>query len=78
MLELTQLEETYAADPQFMERATHLLLVGCHQPRSSGELLTGSTSPSRQFVRSDTVGPASSGSERPRPVIAAGLRSRLG
>lgn len=78
MLELTQLEETYAADPQFMDRATHLLLVGCHQPRSSGELLTGSTSPSRQFVRSDTVGPASSGFERPRPVIAAGLRSRLG
>jgi SAM-dependent methyltransferase len=78
MLELTQLEETYAADPQFMDRATHLLLVGCHQPRSSGELLTGSTSPSRQFVRSDTVGPASSGFERPRLVIAAGLRSRLG
>jgi hypothetical protein len=78
MLELTQLEETYAADPQFMERATHLLLVGSHQPRSSGELLTGSTSPSRQFVRSDAVGPAASGSERPRPVIAAGLRSRLG
>jgi SAM-dependent methyltransferase len=78
MLELTQLEETYATDPKFMERATHLLLVGYHQPRSSDELLTGSTSPSRQFVRSDTIGPASGGFERPRPVVAASLRSKLG
>jgi SAM-dependent methyltransferase len=78
MLELAQLEETYAADPQFMARATHLLLVGCHQPRSSGELLTGSTSPSRQFVRSDTVGTRIERPERPRPDFAAGLRSRLG
>jgi|SRR5271165_6996444 len=44
MLQLTRLEEIYATDPGFMERATHLLLVGCHESRSSGELLMASTS----------------------------------
>jgi hypothetical protein len=33
MLHLAQLEETYAADPGFMERATHLLLVGRQELR---------------------------------------------
>ena len=31
---LAQLEETYARNPSFMERATHLLLVGCARSRS--------------------------------------------
>jgi SAM-dependent methyltransferase len=37
MRQLVQLEETYAADPDFMERATHLLLVGrCSAGRLPG------------------------------------------
>jgi hypothetical protein len=38
-IQLAQFEETYATHPDFMERATHLLLVGCHESKSSGELL---------------------------------------
>jgi SAM-dependent methyltransferase len=42
--QLARLEEIYATDPGFMERATHLLLVGCHEARSSDEFLMASTS----------------------------------
>ena len=34
MLQLTRLEEAYATDPGFMERATHLVLVGRREPSS--------------------------------------------
>ena len=33
MHQLTRLEETYATDPNFMERATHLLLIGRRELR---------------------------------------------
>jgi SAM-dependent methyltransferase len=58
MLQLARLEETYATDPGFMERATHLLLVGCHESRSSGErrrvkpLLSGNPRPRRSSSES--------------------------
>ena len=42
--QLARLEEIYATDPGFMERATHLLLVGCHEATSSDEFLMASTS----------------------------------
>jgi SAM-dependent methyltransferase len=38
MQQLAQLEEAYATDPGFMERATHLLLVGRREPTSENQV----------------------------------------
>jgi hypothetical protein len=38
LLQLTQLEEAYATDPSFMERASHLLVVGRRSPTSENQL----------------------------------------
>jgi hypothetical protein len=38
MQQLTRLEEAYATDPGFIERASHLLLVGCRSPTSKNQL----------------------------------------
>jgi SAM-dependent methyltransferase len=50
---LAQLEETYARNPCFMERATHLLLVGCSRHASEPEhgyvQFPGAVTPGRAF-----------------------------